>query len=72
MLFTLILPEFLVANAYAERIVAEKSMDEVKLIVDLTVDEMPNWTRAHSFYAEIGDFVIHKSGGEAACTVLQS
>jgi hypothetical protein len=63
MIFTMILPEFLVAKAFAEMTTARKSMQLVKSPAfwqgrKLSEAEVSNWTRTHAFYAEMGGFVI--------------
>jgi hypothetical protein len=67
MAFTLILPEFLGAKAYAEMRLARRLMDKVKSFkaVDgesLSEEEISNWTKTHAYYAEMGCFVIRPYG----------
>jgi hypothetical protein len=75
MVFTLIIPEFLVAKAFAERTVARKSMDEVKILKEvdggsLSEAEISNWTTAHAFYAEMGGFFIRPYGEGTTDTIV--
>lgn len=68
MIFTLILPEFLVAKAFAERMVARKSVAEIREMKckdsakQLSEEEIANWTMTHAFYAEMGGFVVRPEG----------
>jgi hypothetical protein len=67
MVFTLILPEFLGAKAYAGMRLTRRSVDQVKSFKafdggSLSEEEISNWTKTHAYCAEMGGFVIRLYG----------
>src|SRR5450756_1738905 len=75
MVFTLILPEFLAAKAFAEMVVARKSITRVPRLqggegVILSEIEISNWTTAHAFYAEMGGFVVRLKGAGTTDSIV--
>jgi hypothetical protein len=70
MIFTMLVPEFLLAKAFADMTTARLSMKKVKDLIladgtKLPEAEVSNWTRTHAFYAEMGGFVIRPYGNRS-------